>query len=424
MNRVKTFDATGVAPNGKLFAGDLNSIQDAVAALSDFSQVHDVGTLRIGETGLTLSRAGAGVAQIAGRLDVAGLLRGVGGVYIGEFTTAQRNAIAAGSRPRGAIIFNTDSLSVEVNKGSDASPNWQAIVGANSIGTTEIVDNAITNAKMADNAIGNAEMADNAIGAAEIIDGSITAAEISSTLKPSGSAAAGTEALRALGTTAATAAAGNDSRLSDTRTPTDGTVTDAKITAGGLSPSKITGTAVITSDSRLSDVRQPKGIPIGTTLPASPSNGDIATLVDSLTSPTYAWTFQYVAGISDAYKWVLIGGEDALVELAALSNTTNAAYVDPVNGSPTFTTPRAGIYDIGYGSQIEGQDSGAAISSLNIGGSISDNDSVRGDGFWNHGRFFRKVLAASTLLKIQHKNIATSGNIQQMWIKVKPLRVA
>ena len=48
-----------------------------------------------------------------------------------------------------------------------------------------------------------------------------------------------------------------DARLTDTRTPTDGTVTDAKIDAGGLSPSSITGTAVITSDARLSDERTP-----------------------------------------------------------------------------------------------------------------------------------------------------------------------
>lgn len=60
-------------------------------------------------------------------------------------------------------------------------------------------------------------------------DGSVTAAKVSGTLKPSGSAAAGDEALRALGTTASTACAGNDSRLSDTRTPTDGSVTSAKL---------------------------------------------------------------------------------------------------------------------------------------------------------------------------------------------------
>lgn len=54
-----------------------------------------------------------------------------------------------------------------------------------------------------------------------------------------------------------TAVVTDDSRLSDTRTPTNETVTDVKIASGGLSPSKITGTAVITSDSRLSDTRIP-----------------------------------------------------------------------------------------------------------------------------------------------------------------------
>lgn len=53
-----------------------------------------------------------------------------------------------------------------------------------------------------------------------ITAGAIDAGKISGTLKPSGTAAAGTEALRALGTTATTAAAGNDTRLSDARTPT------------------------------------------------------------------------------------------------------------------------------------------------------------------------------------------------------------
>lgn len=38
-----------------------------------------------------------------------------------------------------------------------------------------------------------------------------------------------------------------DARLSDARAPLDGSVTDAKITSGGLSPSKITGTAEVTS---------------------------------------------------------------------------------------------------------------------------------------------------------------------------------
>lgn len=51
-------------------------------------------------------------------------------------------------------------------------------------------------------------------------DGTVTAAKVAGSLKPSGTAATTDEALRALGTTGSTAAAGNDSRLSDARTPT------------------------------------------------------------------------------------------------------------------------------------------------------------------------------------------------------------
>jgi hypothetical protein len=65
-----------------------------------------------------------------------------------------------------------------------------------------------------------------------------------------------------------------DARLSDTRTPTDGTVTDAKIVAGGLTTSAITGTAVITTDARLSDTRTPTD---GTVTDAKIVSGGLAT---------------------------------------------------------------------------------------------------------------------------------------------------
>lgn len=73
---------------------------------------------------------------------------------------------------------------------------------------------------------------ERASGVMQVKDGGITAAKIANALKPSGGAAAGTEALRALGTTASTAAAGNDSRLSDQRVPTDSSVTNAKVANG------------------------------------------------------------------------------------------------------------------------------------------------------------------------------------------------
>ncbi len=69
-------------------------------------------------------------------------------------------------------------------------------------------------------------------GTVTIGNGVVDAARIAGALK--GGAAAGTEALRALGTTATTAAAGNDSRLSNERVPTANSVNSSKVEDGSL----------------------------------------------------------------------------------------------------------------------------------------------------------------------------------------------
>src|SRR4029450_8789457 len=62
--------------------------------------------------------------------------------------------------------------------------------------------------------------------------------------------------------------------------------------------------------------------PYGTTLPASPSDGQQAVLVDSTTNPTYIWQFRYNAGSSSAYKWEYVGGTAAVAQVAAGGTTT------------------------------------------------------------------------------------------------------
>ncbi len=123
-SRVKTYDATGIAPNGKLYAGDLNSIQDDYADLSNFAQTHGIGTLQIGETGLQLLKYGVGEARLTGLLRTDGLIRGLGGLFAGTFTNAQMVAIPSGSRPYGLMVFNTTYNQFFMNVGSDATPVW------------------------------------------------------------------------------------------------------------------------------------------------------------------------------------------------------------------------------------------------------------------------------------------------------------
>ncbi len=73
------------------------------------------------------------------------------------------------------------------------------------------------------------------------LSGEITGAMIATAIKD---AAAGTASLRTLGTAATSACAGNDSRLSDTRTPTDLSVTEGKIGAGAVTEGKLGAAAV------------------------------------------------------------------------------------------------------------------------------------------------------------------------------------
>jgi microcystin-dependent protein len=127
MIRLFTKNATGVAPDGRWFAGDINAIEDAVAAIADFTQTIGLGALSIGESGLQFLRFGAGEARLTGLLRVDGILRGLGGLFAGTFTTTARDAIPLGSRPYGLVILNTDTNRHEWNAGTDAVPSWQPL---------------------------------------------------------------------------------------------------------------------------------------------------------------------------------------------------------------------------------------------------------------------------------------------------------
>lgn len=126
MQRIKTFLSDGTNPNGRLFATDLNAIQDAAAALTDLTQHLSVADVAIGESGLLLSRYGTGQAQLAG------ILRLTGGLGLPNVTTTQRDAFPAGKRPTGMVVYNTTTGQLEINLGSDATPNWQGASSAKS----------------------------------------------------------------------------------------------------------------------------------------------------------------------------------------------------------------------------------------------------------------------------------------------------
>lgn len=178
MQRVKTFEATGVAPEGKLYAGDLNAIQDATAALYDLAQNLGIAQVAIGESGLLLNRFGTGEARLTGALRTDGIMRGLGGLYAGAFTTAQRDAIATGLAPKGLVILNTTTDRYEWNQGSDAARNWLPVGPTGPWGTADLVNGAVTNAKLATDSVTSAKILNGEIDTAKLVDDAVSNAKL------------------------------------------------------------------------------------------------------------------------------------------------------------------------------------------------------------------------------------------------------
>lgn len=146
MIRLFTKTATGVAPDGVWFAGDVNALQDAVAALEDLTQNLQAATLAIGESGLQLVRYASGEARITGALRTDSIVRALGGVYAGGYTTSQRDALV--NPPYALVITNTTTNRLEMNYGTPSVPDWGPI-GLSSVGTSDIQDGAVTVPKLA-----------------------------------------------------------------------------------------------------------------------------------------------------------------------------------------------------------------------------------------------------------------------------------
>ena len=108
----------------------------------------------------------------------------------------------------------------------------------------------------------------------------------------------------------------------------------------------------------------------GTTLPASPINGQEAILVDSVTNPSYQWRFRYNASSTSAYKWEFIGGTDLVATYAPSESFTAAsAWTNWPTIAPTITIPRAGDYIVSAWATFQ---KSVADSNLLLGVGIGD----------------------------------------------------
>lgn len=163
-----------------------------------------------------------------------------------------------------------------------------------------------------------------------------------------------------------------------------------------------------------------------TTLPGSPSDGDIAVLVDSLTLPTYQWKFRYNAGSSNADKWDFLGGAAQQINAATLTVASTTA-TDYTNGS--LTIARAGVYDFLFGSNATNAGSGGKYLDLNISGSVVRTQAVPASAnvalSMPTGAWRATGVSASAVAKLQGRGgDATSSTFDKGFLYATPVRVS
>jgi hypothetical protein len=210
---------TGVANNNLLKYDSTSGTWRNVTSIAN-TQVTGLGTA---------STKDAGVANGVATLDSSGHVpqSQIPAVAITDtFVVASQAAMLALTAQTGDVAVRTDLSKSFILKGSDPTilGNWQELLSP-AQGVTSVTASAPLT------------------GGTITSSGTIGLDQTALSIQPS----------QVTGTAVIT----TDSRLSDQRTPLDGSVTSAKISAAGLSPASIAGTAVITTDSRLSNSRTP-----------------------------------------------------------------------------------------------------------------------------------------------------------------------
>jgi len=223
-------------------------------------------------------------------------------------------------------------------------------------------------------------------------DASVTAAKVASSLKPSGSAATSDEALRALGTTAGTAAAGNDSRLSDSRTPTgtaggelSGTFPNPGIAANlkqakrrkiALAAQGITGDAVGDAAIYLTGTSPGTQVEVGRLLGAC--DGDVITyvIVKFISITGLSLTNAYVAVYDGVVSSATQLGVSADIKASIATGLVRFAIATPATKSgdgPIYCTVKQEGATLATVAR-----SGAAVGENGVGGGVASSVSRTG----------------------------------------------
>jgi hypothetical protein len=226
----------------------------------------------------------------------------------------------------------------------------------------------------------------------QIAAGVITDAEVNSANKDGAVAVA---SMRTLGSGAAQAAAGNDSRFGGT------------------------------------------GISYGSSPPASPADGQLWMFPADATNGVN-WMFRYRSGSSSTYKWEFVGGTSLNAYIATSQAVgTASSWVDLATSGPTVTCPRAGDYAAQWRFRVSNVDAsvrmayctvvpaGGSPGTIQAGtGAIANNETSDFGDFANPGRDASlAAIGSGVTLRLMYYATSTNVSFSARFLAVTPVRV-
>jgi hypothetical protein len=373
----------------------------------------------------------------------------------GIFTTAQRNAFLAGSRPAGLIIWNSDASRLEVNAGTDAAPNWQpvATTGSLDINVWEPLDYAQITAPVTVSGTSEAGATTIVTGAALAYDGNTRirieffSPEFTEQTTSQESWIVLYQDGVSIGPMEHHLYDSNRHPVTSVRelTPSAGTHTysirayqagsgQTVVVGAGAGGSGVLPPAFL----RISRIKQqtystPAGtVTYGTALPATPADGQEHILVDSTTNPTWQWRFRYN---STTTKWHYLGGTPLRAFIGVAESTASLTYGDLATIGPAVTVPLAGDYQIESGVTIVGDNgtdnpTARGWATIKLGAAVAaDSEGIHIGNTRQHGGSVNrclpdKTLVAAAVVLMQYRAEAIgSWTFSQRWLRVTPVKV-
>ena len=163
-----------------------------------------------------------------------------------------------------------------------------------------------------------------------------------------------------------------------------------------------------------------------TALPGSPFDGQLIKFTDSLSVPTYNWTFIYNATSASSFKWEFLVGSNfrsAEVDIQFANITSYSMTQSPA----AILAPLAGEYDVIITGTRQSATGNLTYWSYNVNGSgaadgiASIHDGSVGSLYYT----LRQTLAAADSVRIAYRASGTSTNhfLDNARLELRPFRV-